>query len=346
MDYSKIPQRNRQNRKPIKDQFIEQVKVILHQFSPNLSEADIDKIAKQTVKIWDKESSDFKSIEEYSTRMTQKFSKFEQDYRQKQQMQQQNQANAASPQKDPYWMVMEMKEALPQIRNFKETTTFIGQNDMKLLDQLINFINNFANQPRENLIKEKDSIKLYYDRLFGPIHKTIKKKLAEQSGQQQSNMAHTSPPAQMNQSPPVDHNQMGSRVPSQSHLPPSQVQQQNSASQMQSQTQGPPLRPAQMQQQYQQKMQQMSPQPPMQTRAQRQPPNQTSPVQSQMPPSSQQQQMMHQPMQRMPQQMQQQQQQQQAPDTPMDPIRQIQMLFTQVRSECAVFYATPHPPHF
>ena len=335
MDYSKNPQRNRINKKSIKENFVQQVKKILSQYSNMSSPTEIEKKAKQQVKAWDKECGDAKSPEEYSTKMTKKFSLFEQQAAHQQTAQQQ-----APMQKDPYTMVQEMKDALPRIKHFKETTKFIGQNDLRLLDQLISFIENYSNSSPESLTGSKDPIKLYYERLFIPIHKTITKKVNNQAAQQPGQMPQSSSTNSMNQSPAVDPTGMGQRVPSQSHLPPGNMHQ-PPPSQMPTSSQGPPLIPVNQMHQHQQKMAPTQapmpptqppmqiPQPPMQTRAR------TPPQNTQMPPQ------MH-PPQRIPQS----DSQNQMADAIPEPKKQIQNLFSQVRSECAVFYATPHPPHF
>ena len=346
MDYSKNPQRSKISRASIKAQCLEKVKSIFRTYSPNMGQAEIEKQAKQLVKGWDKDCADAKSPEEYGAKMKQLFTMFEQKLNP-------NSSQQQTP-ADQYAMVQEMKEALPQIKNFKETTEFIGQNDLRLLEQLINFIEkiDLSHHSMESLSNPKNTIKLYYDRLFIPIHKTILKKLNQENSQnnkmQQSNSA-----SSMNQSPAVDHSAMAARLSPQPH-PQQQQQFMQQPNQPMQQTQGPPLHPLNQVPQHQPPkpsgppLQAINQQQQMKQRGARAP-TQTSPIPPQqvMQPPMQQQQM-HPPNPPQMQQMRPQapQPQQAQPDTPLEPKKQIQMLFSQVRSECAVFYATPHPPHF
>ena len=246
-------------------------------------------------------------------------------------------------------MVAEMQNALGDIQHFKDTTQFIGQNDLMLLTQLISFINSCKQKDPMTIRtdqKTKDQIQLYYERLFIPIHKTIMKKNASvQSPPPSSSMS------SMNQSPaPVnEHGGVMPRIPSQPD--------------MQTPPQGPPPPPLvpigatkiMPPPSTQPGMSQIPPSIQPIGRGSRQTPMQMPPMPNSQPPLN--------PM--VPPSMVMQPQVPppgvQAPiapppaPEPAPPVPQptqqdtkkiIQGLFGQVRTECAVFYATPHPPHF
>lgn len=323
---------NRINQKDLKDHYIN---LVSEYYMNSMPKDEAVKEAKKTVKQWyedAKKTSDPKAV------FDEKFRALTGAYRQKQ--------TPMPKGTDPLEMVAEMKNALNDIHNFRETTQFIGQNDLMLLNQLIGFINTCKQKDQNTIANDqrtKDQIQLYYERLFIPIHKTIMKKNGSvQSPPPSSSMS------SMNQSPvPVnEHTGMMPRIPSQPH--------------MQTPTQGPPQPPLVPIGQpkimppppsSQGGMSQM--QPPLQQigRGGRQPqmpmppiPNSQPPMNQMVQPSMVMQPQVPAPMAQPPPQ----------PD-PMPPVPQptqqdakkiIQGLFGQVRTECAVFYATPHPPHF
>ncbi|EAY11089.1 hypothetical protein TVAG_045130 [Trichomonas vaginalis G3] len=365
------PRKGSSTKSQISQTYVKKVANILT--TRGYSKQDADKHAKELVSDWKKSNSGPADPDNLEKHLQHKYEMF----RQSGNIQPQQQ-------KDVIEMAREMTLALPEIKHFKDTTSSIGTNDRNLLDQLIKFIESIMNyEPRIIIQEEKQlNVGLYYERLFIPIHKTITKKSGfqhhqaqQQQQQTQQHMQQSNSTSSMMQSPAASNSGNMSRISSSHNLPVSQpnnmqqLQQQQANYRQQSQQIQTPQQPMQ---QMAMTPQQVQP-PPVQ---QQPPPPPPPPTPPSLPPTRQQiaqQKAAQQQAAQLAQQQQQQQQVQQqqqiqpppqvspqpvqqpvmqpppqpaAPKPIMDTKRQIITLFSQVRTECAVFYATPHPPHF
>ena len=73
-------------------------------------------------------------------------------------------------------MIKEMTSSLNELREFRDQTDFIGENDLNLLQQLIKFVEKIPSANISYPHLQPDFVKhvrLYHDRLFVPIKKTI-----------------------------------------------------------------------------------------------------------------------------------------------------------------------------
>lgn len=73
-------------------------------------------------------------------------------------------------------MIKEMTSSLNELREFRDQTDFIGENDLNLLQQLIKFVEKIPTANISYPHLQPDFVKhvrLYHDRLFVPIKKTI-----------------------------------------------------------------------------------------------------------------------------------------------------------------------------
>ncbi|OHT00347.1 hypothetical protein TRFO_08019 [Tritrichomonas foetus] len=270
-------------------------------------------------------------------------------------------------QMDPLMMATIMINSLPELRSFMEQTEFIGPHDLSLLRQLIQFIESIPVTQFGPQIAQSDQIqtvKLYYERLFFPIKQTIRKQTAANAANNGMNAQNSSssttslmmspqyspmplslPPTTASSIAGTMQNNSGSlnqqtlsissnmhnidqhRMPSpmqlqqqQSHVPhqtrsPQQKLSNSPASRSNSRNSQQQLTASQSASHN--NVNEMSPQ--------RKTSNQTQP-QSQIPQS---------------------QLQQNLPQgRALSGEQLIKQLFVNIRTDCAVFYSTPHPPHF
>jgi hypothetical protein len=222
-------------------------------------------------------------------------------------------------------MAARMIEAIDDLKQFREHTDFVGQDDFNLLQQLITFIENLPVGPNGLVAitqaNQKDTVQLYYDRLFLPIQQTIVKQKASHAAvrvppPQEPPMQVVAPTTPSPSSGMASRQQHVGKFPS-----PASGVAQVPASQPFQMPSGPP-RPA--------PTTQNGPPP---TRLPKGPRTASHPSQIQSQP-------LQPPVAPAPPPV---QPSQQTKQTPEDFLRQ---LFTNVRTDCAVFYSTPHPPHF
>ena len=121
-------------------------------------------------------------------------------------------------------MVKLMLEKLPEIKAFYQQTNFSGENDERFTQRLIAFIENI---PKDGNIpyQMKDKVQIYYDRLFLPVQNTI----MNQSQQSQSSVVSTpstnpkdppQPPQTIQTPQIVNPKQMNTSSPFSNSLPP------------------------------------------------------------------------------------------------------------------------------
>ena len=195
-------------------------------------------------------------------------------------------SNAPNQNIDSIEMSLQMSNSLEELKTFKETTQFIGRDDLNLLNQLISFIEKLPKNPQsfEGNINASQTISLYYTKLFLPIHNTISKTPKN--------------PPRSTISPSMSNSSISPSPEIRNQVPPQPIQHH------------PPIQPPPTQ----------LPHTPPPSIIPHQSPNLSQNIPNVHPKNNN--------------------------NENFDPIKSIQNLFSQVRTECAVFYATPHPPHF
>jgi hypothetical protein len=228
---------------------------------------------------------------------------------------------------DALAMAARMIQALDDLRQFREQTDFVGRDDLALLQQLITFIETLPLAPGGIVAitqpKQLETVTLYYNRLFLPIQQTIMKHKGFHPGPGGSQ-----PPAPLEEAvpPPLQMPATPAVIPRQ---PPVTFQPSSGTAvghpmhAVQAAYTPPPSQPRQ--QAPAAASSGRSVRGPRMSAAHAQPVAQVPGPAPTPPPTA------------APQQT------RSAQQTPEEFLRQ---LFTNVRTDCAVFYSTPHPPHF
>ena len=284
---------------------------------------------------------------------------------------------------DPVMMATVMINFLPKLQDFMDHAD-LQPHDVDYIQRLIQFIKSIPSDNfgvHINYADQIEAVKIYYEKLFIPLKKTIENQQITNQGQnisnqqqqqqqmqqliqqqqQQQQMQRPQISQSMSQQMPSPIQGMNS-IPRQMPAPTPKNSMSNALQPQPSQGQKQPRSsvPLQQQQQIQQQqsLQQIqriqNPRSPQQRARNRQ----VAAVSPQMMQQAQQQQQpqmngmsmqvdpMQSPQPILPQAQPPQHQMQERQPNPREKSELIKQLFQSVRNDCAVFYSTPHPPHF